>query len=313
MRRRYQKGPRPHYLILANRHSSRYNDRSIKRLTATLRKKGWFYTFAKGETAKEMLVSGQRICGLTKLSRGLPDDISRRGKVSALIVAGGDGTINKMASLAIEADLPLAILPFGKFNNIATSLLGTIDILSALETIMKREYRKIDVATVGSHLLVGSLGFGFPVELAKMLENGKQPRFGFSWASLATRIASSIETKRLLIKLDAFTFDVSPALFLINLLPYTLGLPISPVSANNDQHAEIIIDADASSRDFGTYIRKIRNGKYVYGSQFRLFRGTTISFKPPRGREFLLDGDFVRIPSENLDIKIGDQSLKVVC
>ena len=313
MRRRQQKGPRPHYLILANRKASRYNDRIIKRLTAALRKRGWYYTFAKGDTAKEMLVSGQRICGLAKMHRGLPDDIARRGKVSSLIVAGGDGTINKAASLALEADLPLAILPLGKFNNIATSLLGSLDISKALTTIMKREYRKIDVATVGSHLLIGSLGYGFPVELAKILSDGQQPRFGFSWASLATRIAASIETRKMLVKLDAFSFDISPAFFLVSLLPLTLGLPISPVSTDDDQNAEIIFDATATIRDYGTYIRKIRNGKYVYGSQFRLFRGTTITFKPPRGNEFLLDGDLIRLPSEGLEIKMGEQFLKVVC
>src|SRR5438067_2325185 len=40
----------------------------------------------------------------------------------AVVVAGGDGTVGKVARLLIDRRLPLAILPIGTANNIARTL-----------------------------------------------------------------------------------------------------------------------------------------------------------------------------------------------
>src|SRR5690554_5575017 len=39
-----------------------------------------------------------------------------------ILIAGGDGTVGKVVKLIIAKQVPIAILPFGNANNIATSL-----------------------------------------------------------------------------------------------------------------------------------------------------------------------------------------------
>ncbi|MBK1782948.1 bifunctional phosphatase PAP2/diacylglycerol kinase family protein [Prauserella cavernicola] len=56
----------------------------------------------------------------TDIRTQLTDEIERReGKVRALAVAGGDGTVAAVASIAAETGLPLALIPAGTLNHFA--------------------------------------------------------------------------------------------------------------------------------------------------------------------------------------------------
>ncbi|WP_420809053.1 bifunctional phosphatase PAP2/diacylglycerol kinase family protein [Amycolatopsis suaedae] len=53
------------------------------------------------------------------IRRQLAEEIERRGTVRALGVAGGDGTVAAVASVAADYDLPLALIPAGTLNHFA--------------------------------------------------------------------------------------------------------------------------------------------------------------------------------------------------
>jgi diacylglycerol kinase family enzyme len=98
----------------------------------------------------------------------------------------------------------------------------------------------------------------------------------------------------------------------INLIPYAMGLTISPPSVVNDQIAEIIFDYGANTNTLAVFLRQIARGKYVYGSEMRLFRGKTISLEPLAGQDLYLDGELVTLPTDRIEIKILEKQLKVL-
>lgn len=55
----------------------------------------------------------------TDLRTQLAAEIARHGRVRALAVAGGDGTVAAVASVAADYDLPLALIPAGTLNHFA--------------------------------------------------------------------------------------------------------------------------------------------------------------------------------------------------
>jgi len=96
-----------------------------------------------------------------------------------IIIAGGDGTIEKIVRLFVHKKTPIAILPFGNANNIANSL----DVENTLDTIFKRwESREFSKFSVGSILLnreemyfFESVGWGmFAVVLSEIKKNKKK-------------------------------------------------------------------------------------------------------------------------------------------
>jgi diacylglycerol kinase family enzyme len=145
----------------------------------------------------------------------------------------------------------------------------------------------------------------------KILDEQKTPRLGLGWSRLVSQAASEIEIKKFVVKVDAFRFEISPTILNANLLSYAGGLALSPASLTNDRRVEIIFDMSASRSELGTYARRIHSGKFIYGSNIRLFRGSMITIQPVQECTLYLDGELIELPTNLIEIKIDEKQLKV--
>ena len=246
----------------------------------------------------------------------VPGFNTNRGNVTAFIACGGDGTVNIIGRSALANNIPLGILPMGRFNNIATSLCHKGErpsINLAIEKIIARNYRKIDTATVSGLPFFGSIGLGFTPRLTTVLEDKTPPRFGFTWSNLAGKVLNEITAHKKVIKVDAFRFEVKTLFFNINLLSHSAGLPVSPLSVDDDGLMEVIFDHTEKTRDLSSFIGALFKKKYIYGSDIRIYRGTNISLQTKRGQDLYLDGEIIEVPTNKLEIKIGEHQLKIFC
>ena len=87
-----------------------------------------------------------------------------RMDVDALVAAGGDGTVARAGRALAGSDLPMAILPLGTANNIATSLGIADDPIAAIDDWKKQKVVRIDVGVVSDggddHLFIEGVGTG---------------------------------------------------------------------------------------------------------------------------------------------------------
>jgi diacylglycerol kinase family enzyme len=310
-RPRRQKETRVHVCILANESAAAYRSETVEKLVARIKSRGGKYTVLKPRTANDLADAAHAVCGLRRGRRLLPQQFARRGRVTTLVAGGGDGTFNLVARAALAADLPVGLLPMGRFNNIANSLYRDLSMNASIKRIIERSYRLIDVATVAGQPFFGAIGLGLTARLARLLTERKTPRLSLGWSRLIGQAVDLTEAKKSVIKVDAFRFEVNPIMLNVNLLPHTNGLAMTPASLPNDQKAEIIFDMGATRRELASYARQIAGGRFVYGSEVRLFRGSVISIQPTRGRTLYLDGELVKLPTNLLEIKISDKQLKV--
>ena len=65
-----------------------------------------------------------------------------------LAVGGGDGSVNAAAGVAIEAGLPLLVLPGGTFNHFAADL-GVPRVADAIRALREGTAIRVDVGTIG--------------------------------------------------------------------------------------------------------------------------------------------------------------------
>lgn len=96
-------------------------------------------------------------------------------RADLVVVAGGDGTVKRVARALAGGDLPFAILPLGTANNVAKTLGITGDARSAIRGWERRAARPFDLATVtaswGEETFVESLGGGL---FAELIESGDE-------------------------------------------------------------------------------------------------------------------------------------------
>lgn len=309
----HRRPPSTHFGILVNKAAANYERRQVSRLIEAIRSQNNFYTIVEPNSAMELLNRAETLAGRRRSRRRLSPDEQRRGEISALIAAGGDGTVNLVARAALEAAMPMGILPLGRENNIALSLYETVKPEKCIPRILEKKCKRIDYAIVANQKFFGSVGLGLIPNLEKLLSKNGKPRFGFGWNSLGAKAAAGCNIRNSIIKVDAFRFEMSPLFLNINLLPYSAGIKISPVSGQSDGLAEVIFDVNIKPKEVGGILKQLISGKFVFGNDVRMFRGKTITIQPAAGMTMYLDGELLELPTDVIEIEVGSKHLMVYC
>jgi diacylglycerol kinase family enzyme/membrane-associated phospholipid phosphatase len=90
-------------------------------------------------------------------------------RAEVLGVAGGDGTVNAAATAALEAGLPLLVVPAGTFNHFAKDLELT-EVADAVEALAAGRAIGIDVGDVDGQLFLNTASLGSYPEFVKIRE-----------------------------------------------------------------------------------------------------------------------------------------------
>jgi diacylglycerol kinase (ATP) len=88
-------------------------------------------------------------------------------------VAGGDGTVESVASEVVGTQIPLGIIPAGTFNNFARSLDLPLDPIEACKIVVAGNVRAVDVGFANGHPFFECLGSGLDAALYPVTEEIK--------------------------------------------------------------------------------------------------------------------------------------------
>jgi YegS/Rv2252/BmrU family lipid kinase len=109
----------------------------------------------------------------------LPDLIRRyRRQVDAVIIGGGDGTLNAAVEGLVDAQVPLGILPLGTANDLARTLGIPPSLSVACEIIATGIVRRIDLGWVNGKYFFNVASLGLSVEITQKLTKTRKRRWG---------------------------------------------------------------------------------------------------------------------------------------
>lgn len=127
--------------------------------------------------------------------------------VDVIAVAGGDGTVTRVLKRAVGVEAPIAVLPLGTANNVATAL-GHVGLLEDLvRGWQSAETRTFDLGSVraawGRATFAESFGVGFLAESMVRSERGAPEKAQAKFRSVAERMDAMLKVLRK--TLDALT------------------------------------------------------------------------------------------------------------
>ncbi len=101
-------------------------------------------------------------------------DAAIRSAPDALLVAGGDGTVNRLLPHLAAARIPVGLLPLGTLNLLARDigLEGKLD--DILVQLSRTQTRTVDLGEVNGHLFHSNAGLGFFARMAREREGARQ-------------------------------------------------------------------------------------------------------------------------------------------
>ena len=149
--------------VLVNAHAGVGHDEyRLERLAQVFDKNGVSVDVSLAKTTAEMLE--------------LASDAAR-GPHEVIVAAGGDGTVNTVASALVDSDKILGVLPLGTLNHFARDMKIPFDIESAANVIMAGHTTDIDIGEANDRMFLNNSSLGlYPIIVR---ERNKRQRLGF--------------------------------------------------------------------------------------------------------------------------------------
>lgn len=105
--------------------------------------------------------------------------------VEAVVVGGGDGTLNTAVNVLVHAGKPMGVLPLGTLNHFARDLGIPDDLDGALRVVADGRSRQVDVADVNGRIFLNNCSIGLYVEAVRQRERLRDLHGAAKWTAMA--------------------------------------------------------------------------------------------------------------------------------
>lgn len=161
--------------------------------------------------------------------------------VDAVIIGGGDGTVNAALKAVLESGLPLGVLPLGTANDLARTLGIPRDPSEACALIASCTTRAIDVGWANNRPFLNAAGLGLSTQVARRLTVERKSILGpFSYASAVAEALRTHRPFRAQIRSETGTREVASIQITVgNGIYYGGGTPLGEDCAIDDGRLDL--------------------------------------------------------------------------
>jgi diacylglycerol kinase family enzyme len=106
------------------------------------------------------------------------------GHASAVVAAGGDGTISSVASALVGTSTPMGVMPVGTLNHFAKDAGLPLELEPAVKAIVAGHVRQVDVAEVNGHVFVNNSSVGMYPHMVEARDEETRQRGTSKWVAM---------------------------------------------------------------------------------------------------------------------------------
>ncbi len=234
-----------------------------------------------------------------------------------IIIAGGDGTIEDVASQVIGSSVTLAILPAGTMNNIARSLGVPLDMDAACALIGMGTTRKIDIGRVivdespQVEYFLESAGMGLSAVALPMGQAAKNR----TWAELPHAFRRLFEIKPLPIAIELDSGELiqshSQLVTVSNAPLIGTNLLMAPDAKMDDGWLDLSVYDDMTKSDLLGYFMNVSIGKKSDDPRIKRYRVQHVKIHTGHAAPVVSDKDAVPERRE-MEIQIIPHGLTMI-
>jgi diacylglycerol kinase family enzyme len=239
----------------------------------------------------------------------------RDRELDAIIVGGGDGSIQSVAGVLAGTGAPLGILPLGTLNHFAKDLGIPATLEGAVATIATQAARSVDVGEVNGHVFINNSSIGiYPFLVFERERQGRRRRLS-KWTAMilaGARVLRNLPLFRLRIRVENISeFIRSPCVFVGN-NEYHLTLPAFGRRERLDR-GELCLYAAKAERRLSLLWLGCRCvlGAVDQQRDLRMFKGSTVEISGRRHWMLVATDGEIRSMRSPLQYRIRPQALRV--
>lgn len=201
----------------------------------------------------------------------------------AIVVAGGDGSVNEVGRVLTGSPVAMGIIPSGSGNGLARSLKIPLKPKQAIEIINNYNVQKIDVGSINNQLFFSNAGVGLEARVVNIFD--KTPKRGFiEYTRIGFQQLKNYKGCTFQLELDGkIIYSQTQPIFVINFTnsgQYGYDMGIAPEQSNLfDGYMECCVFTDFNRLKVPYFALLLMLKKYKYIPNIKIFKFKTAKVK----------------------------------
>lgn len=232
-------------------------------------------------------------------------------KTDIIVVVGGDGSINEVASAIVNSNIILGIIPAGSGNGFANHLNIPLKINQAIQVINKKNVISIDTATINNKLFISIAGLGFDGHISKKYARVGKRGF-WPYFRLVTEEFGKYKPKTYEIIIDGKRIRKTAMMInFANTDQFGYNTSIAPEAKINDGLIDVCILQKPPVIKL-PYLVHLLYHKKIHQSRFmELHKAKKVIVKQSKKRTINIDGEAMKL-GKKVEVKIDPLSLRII-
>ena len=233
-------------------------------------------------------------------------------KPDLLVVWGGDGMVQRTIDVVAGTKIPLAIIPAGTGNLLATNLGVPPTIEGAVEAAFRGEHRRIDLGRINGEHFAVMAGIGFDGAMIRDADKGLKDRLGklaYVWAGIRHVNGAAPRAK---VRIDGQKwFDDEASCVLVgNVGTITGGIHAFDDAKPDDGWLDVGVATAQGALQWARALGTMAVGRSDRSPFVRMTRARTVEVKLAEKLEYELDGG-ARRAARRLTVEVVPSAVTV--
>ena len=215
----------------------------------------------------------------------------------AVLVAGGDGTVNEVATGMVNSGIPMGILPCGSGNGLARHLSIPLEIADSLKIVAEGHYDDCDYGTADGRPFFCTFGMGFDAAVSEKFAGSKR-RGLFTYLRDTFLEFHRYRPRRYLLECQGRKWEEEALLVAVcNASQYGNNAYIAPQASIVDGQLDVTVIRKGSLFRMLKVGADLMAGKLDENRRILTFRTDRLLISRPEAEASHLDGDPVVMPA----------------
>lgn len=212
-------------------------------------------------------------------------------KITTVLVAGGDGTVQMVAKAIEGREVAISLIPAGSANGLASNLNMPENVGDQIDIALSDNYMMMDVISINDHLCLHISDLGINAALIKNFEDSDlRGKLGYAIQTIPTLIQSDLPYQ-FSVETDEQTIDLEGVMVAIaNAQQFGTGAVINPEGKMDDGIFEVLI---FKSLDIIHILKTLDKDSYRNPEFVESFSTTKAMISSKKPISFQIDGEYI--------------------